>query len=159
MAAPPFYHHKEDVKMVSDQVNGFNDKSRELMDRAVRLNETLFSQFSKAAKLQMDSFQAYSNIAMEQSRKATEALSANDLKALPETQTQTLESFNAQVSKDWKNWQDYMVEARDQLKTVFTKTVADIAETVAETVTAEPTEKTVKPLVSKTEKPSAIKVS
>lgn len=145
--------------MVNYQANSFNDKSRELMDRAARLNETLFSQFSKAAKLQMDSFQAYTSIAMEQSRKATQALSANDLKALPETQSQTLESFNAQVSKDWQTWQNYMVEARDQLKTVFTKTAADIAETVAETVTAAPTEKTVKPLVSKTEKVSDLKVS
>jgi len=145
--------------MVSDQVNSLTDKSRELMDQAARLNEILFSQFSKAAKLQMDSFQAYTNIAMEQSRKATQALSTNDLKALPETQTQTLESFNAQVSKDWQNWQDYMVEARNQLKTVFTKTAADIAEKVAEAVTAAPTEKTVKPLFSKTEKTSDTKVS
>lgn len=149
--------------MVNDQANSFNDKSRELMDRAARLNETLFSQFSKAVKLQMDSFQAYTSIAMEQSRQATQTLSASDLKALPETQTQALESFNTQVSKDWKNWQDYMVEAREQLKSVFTETVADLAEKVAETVTetvaAAPTDKPQKPPVSKAEKSSDHKVS
>lgn len=123
--------------MGNEQIESFSEKTRELIDRAVCLNATLFSQFSKAAKLQMDSFQSYTNIAMEQSRQATHAWSTNDLKALPETQAHTLESLNAQVSKDWQAWQDYMAEARDQLKAAFAeKAISQLDEKTANFATS-----------------------
>lgn len=102
--------------MTNDLFTGFNDRSKNFMERASQFNETLFHRFSRAAEMQMDALRRYTDIASEQARKLTEVRNLEDLKELSDTQTEALKEISEQVSSDWQAWQDYLTEASDQLK-------------------------------------------
>lgn len=42
----------------------------DMFDKANRLNETLFAQFSKATEMQMEAFRRYADVAMEQAKRS-----------------------------------------------------------------------------------------
>ena len=73
----------------------------ELFEKATRLNETLFEQFGKAAEMQMNACRRYADVTMEQA--------------------ETLKSLSEQFTADWKAWQDYFNESREQIQKVFEK--------------------------------------
>lgn len=102
--------------MTNDFFSDFNDRSRDVMERASQFNETLFNQLAKAAEIQMEAMRRYTEIASEQSRKLAEARNLEDLKKFSEGQAEALREISEQVSSDWQAWQDYLFEARDQLK-------------------------------------------
>jgi|AntDeeMinimDraft_5_1070356.scaffolds.fasta_scaffold25750_2 ABC-type transporter Mla subunit MlaD len=102
--------------MTNDLFSGLNDRSKEFMERASQFNETLFHQLSRAAEIQMESLRRYTDIASDQSQKLAEARNLEDLKKLSEGQAQALREISEQVSSDWQAWQNYLFEARAQLK-------------------------------------------
>nr|WP_284709266.1 phasin family protein [Marinobacter sediminum] len=90
-----------------------------MLEKANRLNETLFQQFSKAAEMQMNAFRRYADVAMGQARKVSEVRDLDSLKALTGDQAETLKSLSEQFTSDWKAWQDYLTETRDQVQKVL----------------------------------------
>ncbi|HKK55273.1 phasin family protein [Marinobacter sp.] len=102
--------------MTNDLFSDFNDRSKDFMERASQFNETLFHQLAKAAEIQMEAMRRYTEIASEQSRKLAEARNLEDLKKLSEGQAEAFREISEQVSSDWQAWQDYLFEARAQLK-------------------------------------------
>ena len=102
--------------MPSELLSGLSDRSRDFMERAAHFNETFFHQFSRAAEIQMDSLRRYTDIASGQARKLTEVRNLEDIKAVSEGQMEVLKEISDQVSSDWQAWQDYLAEAREQLK-------------------------------------------
>lgn len=91
----------------------------DLLEKANRLNETLFTQFSKATEMQMDVFRRYADVAMEQARKVSEVRDLDGLKQVTSEQAETLKSLSEQFTSDWKAWQDYLTETREQVQKVF----------------------------------------
>ncbi len=102
--------------MTNDLFSGFNDRSKDFMERASQFNETLFQQFSRAAEMQMEALHRYTDIASQQARKLAEVRNLEDLKELSQGQAEALKEVSEQVSSDWQAWQDYFAEARNQLK-------------------------------------------
>ena len=105
--------------MNQDVFGTFTEKSRDLLERSVRLNQGLFEQFSKASKMQLESLQRYATFAMEQSRAAGEALKNNDLAGLAQCQTEAFKNLNEQMASDWQAWQGYVQEVGEQLQAAF----------------------------------------
>ncbi|MCL7945763.1 phasin family protein [Marinobacter sp. ATCH36] len=95
--------------------------SNDLFDKATRLNETLFEQFNKAAEMQMNAFRRYADVTMEQAKKVSEVRDLEGLKAVTGDQAETLKSLSEQFTADWKAWQDYLNETREQVQKVFEK--------------------------------------
>jgi len=102
--------------MSNELFSGLNDRSKDFMERAAHFNETLFQQFSRAAEMQMEALRRYTDIASDQARKLTEVRNLEDIKELSEGQAEALKEISDQLSSDWQAWQDYFVDARDQLK-------------------------------------------
>lgn len=102
--------------MPDELFSGLNDRSRDFMERAAHFNETLFHQFSKAAEIQMEALRRYTDIASDQARKLAEVRNLEDIKDLSEGQAEALKEISDQLSTDWQTWQDYLAEARDQLR-------------------------------------------
>lgn len=93
--------------------------NNELLEKATRLNETLFSQFSKAAEMQMEALRRYTDVAMDQAKKVAEVRDLDGLKSLTADQAETLKSLSEQFTSDWKAWQDYFADTREQVQKVF----------------------------------------
>jgi phasin family protein len=93
--------------------------TNDLFEKATRLNETLFEQFSKAAEMQMNAFRRYADVTMEQAKKVSEVRDLEGLKTLTGDQTETLRSLSEQFNADWKAWQDYVKDSREQFGKVF----------------------------------------
>ena len=105
--------------MANDFFSGFNDRSKHFMERASQFNETLFHQFSKAAEMQLEALRRYADIASDQARKLAEVRNLEDIKELSGAQTEAVKEISEQASSDWQAWQDYLSEARDQLKSAI----------------------------------------
>ncbi|WP_417530527.1 phasin family protein [Marinobacter lipolyticus] len=103
------------------EYKGASKMNNDLFEKATRLNETLFEQFSKAAEMQMDAFRRYADVTMEQAQKVSEVRDMEGLKAVTGDQAETLKSLSEQFSNDWKAWQDYFNETREQVRKVFEK--------------------------------------
>ena len=73
----------------------------------------------------MEAFRRYADVAMEQARKMAEVRDLESLKTLTTDQAETLKTISEQVSADWKAWQDYANETREQLQQVFEAKPAD----------------------------------
>lgn len=101
--------------MTDNLFSDFNERSRDIMERASQFNETLFHQLARAAEIQMEAMRRYTDIASEQSRKLAEARNLEDLRKLSEGQAEAFREISEQVSSDWQAWQDYLFEARAQL--------------------------------------------
>jgi len=93
--------------------------STDLFEKANRLNQTLFAQFSKATEMQMEAFRRYADVAMDQARKVSEVRDLDGLKQVTSEQAETLKSLSEQFTNDWKAWQDYLTETREQVQKVF----------------------------------------
>lgn len=93
--------------------------TNEMFEKATRLNETLIEQFGKAAEMQMDAFRRYADVATEQAKKVSEVRDLDGLKSVTGDQAETLKSLSEQFTADWKAWQDYFSEAREQIQQVF----------------------------------------
>ncbi|SNC67753.1 phasin family protein [Marinobacter sp. es.048] len=93
----------------------------EFFEKATRLNETLFEQFGKAVELQINAFRRYADVTMEQAKKVSEVRDLEGLKSLTGDQAETLKSLSEQLTADWKAWQDYLNESREQIQKVFEK--------------------------------------
>ncbi|MBE0484588.1 phasin family protein [Marinobacter sp.] len=99
----------------------------DLFEKANRLNETLFTQFTKATEIQMEAFRRYADVAMEQARKVSEVRDLDGLKQVTSEQAETLKSLSEQFTSDWKTWQDYLNETREQVQQVFASDVTEPA--------------------------------
>ena len=58
---------------------------------------------------------------MEQAKKVSEVRDLESLKSLTGDQAETLKSLSEQFTADWKAWQDYFNESREQIQKVFEK--------------------------------------
>jgi len=58
---------------------------------------------------------------MEQAKKVSEVRDLESLKRLTGDQAETLKSLSEQFTADWKAWQDYFSESREQIQKVFEK--------------------------------------
>lgn len=90
--------------------------SNDMFEKASRLNETLLEQLGKAAEMQMNAFQRYSEMALSQAKKASEVRDLDGLKSLVSEQSETLNALNAQFTADMKAWQEYSSEAREKVQ-------------------------------------------
>jgi hypothetical protein len=62
--------------------------NNDMFDKATRLNQALFEQFSKAAEMQMNAFRRYADVTMEQAKKVSEVRSIEDLKTVTSDQAE-----------------------------------------------------------------------
>ncbi len=69
--------------------------------------------------MQMNAFRRYADVAMDQARKVAEVRDLDGLKQLTTDQAETLKSLSDQFTQDWKAWQDYFSETRDQRQKAF----------------------------------------
>ena len=90
--------------------------SNDMFEKASRLNETLLEQLGKAAEMQMNAFQRYSEMALSQAKKASEVRDLDGLKNLASEQSETLKALNEQFTADMKAWQDYSSDAREKVQ-------------------------------------------
>ncbi len=72
--------------------------------------------------MQMNAFRRYADVTMEQAKKVSEVRDLEGLKSLTGDQAETLKSLSEQFTADWKAWQDYFNESREQIQKVFEKT-------------------------------------
>nr|BBJ03657.1 hypothetical protein YBY_15050 [Marinobacter nauticus] len=105
--------------------------STDLFEKANRLNQTLFAQFSKATEMQMEAFRRYADVAMDQARKVSEVRDLDRLKQVTSEQAETLKSLSEQFTSDWKAWQDYLTETREQVQKVFEAETPETAKDTA----------------------------
>jgi phasin family protein len=94
---------------------GFLDMSNDMFKKASRLNEILLEQLGKAAEMQMNAFQRYSEMALGQAKKASEVRDLDGFQSLASEQSETLKALNDQFTADMKAWQDYSSEARNKI--------------------------------------------
>ena len=64
---------------------------------------------------------ADADVTMEQAKKVSEVRDLESLKSLTGDQAETLKSLSEQFTADWKAWQDYFNESREQIQKVFEK--------------------------------------
>jgi phasin family protein len=69
----------------------------------------------------MNAFRRYADVTMEQAKKVSEVRDLESLKSLTGDQAETLKSLSEQFTADWKAWQDYFNESREQIQKVFEK--------------------------------------
>ncbi|MEH6356552.1 MAG: phasin family protein [Marinobacter sp.] len=93
--------------------------SNGMFEKASHLNETLLEQLGKAAEMQMNAFQRYSEMALSQAKKASEVRDLDGLKSLVSGQSETLKALHEQFTADMKAWQDYSGEAREKVQKAF----------------------------------------
>ena len=64
---------------------------------------------------------------MEQAKKVSEVRDLDGLKTLTGDQAETLKSLSEQFTADWKAWQDYFNDSREQIQKVFQKAPEETA--------------------------------
>ena len=105
--------------MNSNLIDSCHEKSRELVERATRFNETLFEHFTRATELQVLTFRRYADTAVEQARKVNDVKDLDDLKRFSQEQAAALKTMSDQFAEDWQAWQEYFNQSREQLKHLF----------------------------------------
>lgn len=103
-----------------------------LFEKTNRLNETLLEQFSRASEMQMNALRGYADVAMEQAKKVSEVRDLDGLKTVAADQAESLKSLSEQFTADWKAWQDYFNESREQIQQAFESTANEANPSAAE---------------------------
>lgn len=105
--------------MTNNLIDSCHEKSRELVERATRFNETLFEHFTRATELQVLTFRRYADTAVDQARKVGEVRDLDDLKRFSREQAEALKTMSEQFAEDWQAWQEYFDQSRAVLKHLF----------------------------------------